>query len=127
MDLHERFKKRIVELFDIDLQHAIRLIIIVGAYIFLRNIVQKQLAHRDLKRQFQNDELSSQEIKKMKVLDSLESPSKVQASSTEFGWGKKTRKRIKQQEQILEQQIEQLKQFQCLSDDDKDIEDLLED
>lgn len=110
---------------DIDIHKAIRLTVIVGGYILVRNIVQKHLATRQLERQLEQDE----ERKKKERLGELVEDPDAQTTGTDdgsWGWGKKTRRTVKRQEKLLEEQIENLQNGQDL-DDDKDIEDLLED
>jgi hypothetical protein len=104
------------QLLDLDFQHAIRLIIIIGGYWFLRTQVSKFLATRQLKQQLEEDQVhkSQENIEKL-----VEKPEDEQS----WGWGKSTRKRVKRQEKLLQEALEDA---QNGADDDKDIEELLE-
>lgn len=99
---------------SVDLHHFIRLVIIVGGYWFLRTQVNKFLATRQLKQQVEQDNVQKQAEK---VEQLVEKPQDEEG----WGFGKKTRKRVKRQEKLLQEALESAHQ-----EDDKDIEHLLE-
>ncbi|CCH43574.1 hypothetical protein BN7_3127 [Wickerhamomyces ciferrii] len=108
---------------EIDIHKAIRLVVIIGGYIFIRNIAQKVLANRQLKQQLAQDEKDRDQER---IRELVEDPkAKTTATESGFGWGKKTRRNIKLQEEILKETLEKLEHQD--DDSDKDIEDLLED
>ncbi|AMD19376.1 HBR475Cp [Eremothecium sinecaudum] len=112
------------DILNMDFQTFMRLVIIIGGYALLRGHLQKYLSNRELKRKANIDE---KEIAKKQLDDLVEDPNQqVESSTTAFGWGEKTRERVRKQEKILQEQIEKLKQNQGNEDDDEDIEDLLE-
>lgn len=112
------------QLREIDLHGALRLVIIVGGYAFARNIAQKYLAKRQLERQIEHDKATQHEGK---VNDLVDDPNEVHATgldSGSWGFGKKTKRNVKRQQKILQEQLESM--HAGVVDDDKDIEDLLE-
>lgn len=124
MEIVERLKRNLAQTLDIDLQHAIRLVVIVGGYFFIRQIAQRELAKKDLKNKLKDDEDLTAQNNLNNLLEKPEDSSAATTSSS-FGWGKKTRQRVKLQEQILEAELQKLQENNQDSDDDKDIEDLL--
>ncbi|CCD25624.1 Pga2p NDAI_0F03060 [Naumovozyma dairenensis CBS 421] len=109
---------------DFDAKKGIRLVIVVGAYIFIRNYVAKELAKKQLERQAREDEHRISKEKKEKLIDVPEDEKK--SETTAFGWGNKTRRRVKKQEEILEKAVENLQRRQLDDEDsDADIQDLL--
>lgn len=130
MDLLQNIKERaIIRLRSIDYQQGLRLVIIVGGYMLLRRLAQRELAKRQLASQVQRD----QERKQEKLIDRPEeeaTTTSVAAEPETFGWGNKTRYRVKKQQELLGQAIDNLKkkqQHQAGYDSDEDIADLLED
>lgn len=132
MDLLENIKHRaITRIQSIDHKQAFRLVIIIGGYILIRRLVQRELAKRQLANQIKAD----QERKKNQLIegtDSLYNDSKDDKEPTAFGWGNKTRYRVKKQQEMLGQAIDNLKKKQQYTtayheDSDEDIADLLED
>lgn len=138
MDLLENIKHRaITRIQSIDHKQAFRLVIIIGGYILIRRLVQRELAKRQLANQIKAD----QERKKNQLIegtDSLYNDSKDDKEPTAFGWGNKTRYRVKKQQEMLGQAIDNLKKKQQQQqkqqyttayheDSDEDIADLLED
>ncbi|AET40756.1 Pga2p Ecym_6381 [Eremothecium cymbalariae DBVPG len=127
MDLLENIKKNLIGSFDIDVRSSLRLVVIVGGYILIRNHVQKIIANRELKRKLKEDE-DSLSTDRMNSL--VEDPDKEsESTTTAFGWGETTRMKVKKQEKLLEEKLQTLRKRQgnIDDDDDKDIEDLLED
>lgn len=126
MEIINRVYQNVYETFaEIDPKHALRLIVIVGGYIFLRNIAQRELAKRQLQNQVKEGEKAKQENKLKELVDDPNGP--AIANDNSFGWGKRTRQRVKRQEKILEEKFRELQESQSFQDDDRDIEDLLED
>ncbi|CEP61839.1 Pga2p LALA0_S04e01882g [Lachancea lanzarotensis] len=110
---------------SLDAQRIIRLVIIVGGYALLRNLAQRHLAKRQLDRKVREGQLAKDE---KRVEELVDDPNSAQsAESNAFGWGNKTRQRVKRQEKLLEERIEELQKYQGNLDDDQDIADLLED
>jgi uncharacterized membrane-anchored protein YhcB (DUF1043 family) len=110
---------------EIDPYHLIRLVIIITGYIVVRNAVSKYLANRQLQQQLDKD-ASERDVKKIREL--VDDPSIAETSGVDdntWGFGKKTRKVVKRQQKILQEQLETA--HLDVDDDDKDIEYLLED
>lgn len=126
MEIINRVYQNVYETFaEIDPKHALRLIVIVGGYIFLRNIAQRELAKRQLQNHVKEGEKAKQENQLKELVDDPNDP--AIANDNSFGWGKRTRQRVKRQEKILEEKFRELQESQGFQDDDRDIEDLLED
>lgn len=126
MDFVNRVYNNIADTFGgIDASHAIRLVMVVGGYILLRNLAQRELAKRQLEDQIKKSQEKKEEERLKELAPDLNDPEAIEDNT--FGWGKKTRKRVKRQQKILEERLEELQQYQGSQDDDKDIEDLLED
>lgn len=119
MDLVQRLKKNLYETFDMDLVHAIRLVVIVCGYVIIRQIAQRHLKKREIENRL-NENMNDQNEPPVVVEEQIDATS----STTSFGWGKKTRQRVKEQEKILEAKLEELKAAQG-DEDDEDIADLL--
>lgn len=119
---------------NIDPKKGLRLIIIAGAYMLLRGLVTRDQNRRQLARQVREQE---ERVKKERQETLLERPDELDVSKTtssEFGWGKKTRQRVKKQQQVFERAVDDLKRQQELQlagvgrdDSDAEIEELLED
>ncbi|CUM64625.1 uncharacterized protein PRCAT00002233001 [Priceomyces carsonii] len=107
----------------------IRLLAIVGFYLIFRHHYSTWAKTKQIKRDLENDKREKEEAAgKDEEEQAKEESIKEQASS--FGWGKKTRKNVKLQQSILEEELNELRQRQQSSYDaaeDHDIEDLLED
>lgn len=129
MEIVERFKNNLIQSFDIDLKHAIRLVLIVGGYYFIRQIAQRELAKRQLKSQLEQKdaELHAQHEGELNSANDFALDEESTADTTSFGWGKKTRQRVKKQEKLLEAEFKRLQENAAEIDEeeDKDIEDLL--
>lgn len=112
---------------DFDIYKGIRLVIIVGGYLLVRNYVAREMAKKQLERQVRDDERMLSDNKKKNLVDDPET--EKMAQSTQFGWGNKTRKRVKKQQEMLQKAIEQIKKEKKFAgeDSDEDIADLLED
>ncbi|EDO16258.1 hypothetical protein Kpol_505p35 [Vanderwaltozyma polyspora DSM 70294] len=119
---------------DFDYRKWLRLVIIVGGYILIRNLAQRELAKRKLANQIKEDKRLKSEQNMEKYLEDPEEEEKASAAASGFGWGKKTRVRVNKQQKAFEKAVDKLqqqqKQQQGISggfDDDSDIQDLLED
>ncbi|AAS53426.1 AFR055Wp [Eremothecium gossypii ATCC 10895] len=123
MEYIENFKYNLKESFHLDLHQGFRLLIIVAGYMLLRTQLQKILANRELKRKLAQDQAEEKRKRERLVEDPNQAP---EAESTPFGWGEKARLRARRQEQLLQERAEQLQHEQAGADEDKDIEDLLE-
>ncbi|KAH3673183.1 hypothetical protein WICMUC_003801 [Wickerhamomyces mucosus] len=106
---------------ELDVYHILRLVIFVGGYIFLRNAASKYLANKQLKNQIEAD---NQAREQNQINELVDKPDEADASGN-WGWGKKTRKVVKRHERIIEEHFESLRNG--TTEDDRDIEDLLED
>jgi hypothetical protein len=110
---------------EIDPFHALRLIVIVFGYYVLRNAVSKYLTNKQLQDQLNKD---ASERDEQKIQELVDDPS-VKGDSTglddgSWGFGKKTRRVVKHQQKIFQEQLERM---QAGEDSDDDIADLLED
>ncbi|KAK5781730.1 hypothetical protein RI543_000916 [Arxiozyma heterogenica] len=136
MDLLENIKHRaIARIQSIDHKQFFRLVIIIGGYILLRRLAQRELAKRQLANQIKADQ-KRKKNQLMEGTDELYNDGKHDKEPTAFGWGNKTRYRVKKQQEMLGQAIDNLKKRQqqqqqystAYNDDsDEDIADLLED
>lgn len=107
---------------DIDSKKALRLVAIVGGYIIIRNIAQRQLAKKKLEYDARRSEQETATELQEKLVDQPGS-----TSATPFGWGNKTRRRRKQQEEAFADLVERVNSEKNGDKDIEDIEDLLED
>ncbi|SCU95995.1 LANO_0E12112g1_1 [Lachancea nothofagi CBS 11611] len=110
---------------SLDFQHVVRLVIVIGGYALMRNLAQRHLAKKHLERKVREGQADKAEQRQKDLVADPEGAES--ASDNAFGWGNKTRKRVKTQHKLLEEKIDELKKNQGSLDDDKDIEDLLED
>ncbi|ONH69430.1 Processing of GAS1 and ALP protein 2 [Cyberlindnera fabianii] len=128
MDVVTNFIEKLTKPFqEMDLQHGIRLIIIIGGYWFLRQAAQRYLAKRQLEQQVEADKQGKTQQNLQQYMDGDNDDESATTTGTEakWGWGKKTRKNVKKQQQILQETLENM--HAAAQDDDKDIADLLED
>lgn len=111
---------------DFDLKQGLRLVAIVGGYVLIRNLAQRELAKRKLQNHVREDE---RELSEKRGRDLIDHPEEETVSSTtQFGWGNKTRQRVKKQEEVFTKMVERAQEQQVQGDNDlEDIEDLLED
>lgn len=113
-----------LDLLNIDIYRFIRPLVIISGYLLLRSHIQKYLSMREFRNKFKKDE---QEISKRSVDRLVEIPEEDScAKVSAFGWGEKTRERVRKQERMLQDRIDQLNKNQGNSEDDDDIESLLE-
>lgn len=131
MDFVTNMVSRFTEsVMNMDIQKAIRLTIVVGAYILFRNIASKHLTKKQLESRVRQDEQRIQKEKKEGLIQDPNNLSESSASASGFGWGKKTRKRVQRQQEMFERAVDDLKRKQEMGvteDSDDDIADLLED
>lgn len=107
-----------------------RLLVIVGMYLLCRNIYSEYAKQSQIKRQLEIDEKEKLEKPAKEKLEKAQKEESLEKDAAAFGWGKNTRKNVKLQESILEQNTEELRQRNQSAYDaaeDHDIEDLLED
>lgn len=108
-----KIQRRVFENFDV--YQLIRLVIIIGGYIFLRTRVSDFLKQRQLKAQIENDK----QLKADKLInDPTGEAAKAEAeelfvehegihkSEKSWGWGKATRRNVKKQQALFEAEIE---------------------
>lgn len=114
------------KLVNYDYKHFIRLVIIVGGYLLLRNIASRELVKKQLAAQVEKDKRDKEEKRSKDLIDKPDDA--ATAETTSFGWGKKTRRRVKRQQELFENALEEAKRRnQGLDpDSDADIEELLE-
>lgn len=127
MELVDRVMNNVYETFaDFDLKQGLRLVAIVGGYVLIRNLAQRELAKRKLQNHVREDE---RELSEKRGRDLIDHPEEETVSSTtQFGWGNKTRQRVKKQEEVFTKMVERAQEQQVQGDNDlEDIEDLLED
>lgn len=127
MELVDRVRNNVYDTFaDIDSKKALRLVIIVGGYILIRNLVSRELAKRKLQSQVRKDERELSDNKSKNLVDNPES--EAETTAAKFGWGNKTRQRVKKQEDMLAKMIERAQMEKDENDDDlADIEEFLQD
>ncbi|EJS42003.1 YNL149C [Saccharomyces arboricola H-6] len=119
----ERWSAKII---NYDYKHFIRLVIIVGGYLLVRNIASRELAKKQLAAQVEKDKREKEEKRSKELIDKPGEP--AVGETTSFGWGKKTRQRVKKQQELFENALEEAKKRQqgMDPDSDADIEELLE-
>lgn len=108
----------------------LRLTIIVCSYIFFRALYQNYLKARQIKHQLKLDEQEKLEKPEKEARARQEEIEKIESEANTFGWGKKTRRNVKLQQAVLDEQMNELRTRQQSAYDaaeDNDIEDLLED
>lgn len=135
----ERIQKRLFNNFDI--YQLIRLVIIIGGYIFLRTRVTDYLKQQQLKAQIEHDkELKSKkliddptgEVAKAESEELFQEHEGISKSEKGWGWGKSTRRKVKKQQALFEQEIERAaieaqKKLDKGYDSDEEINELLHD
>lgn len=131
MELVDRFTTNLYDTFaSFDIYQGIRLVMVIGGYMLIRNFASKELAKRHLEAQVRHDREEKHKQQEAKLIERPVDDVNVAEAST-FGWGNKTRYRVKKQQEKFEQAIDSLKQQQQQllngDDDDEDIRDLLED
>lgn len=125
MELVDRVSNNLYDTFaDLDAKKVLRLVIIVGGYILIRNLASRELAKRKLQSEVRKDERNMSDNKARDLVDNPE----AETTATQFGWGNKTRQRVKKQEDMLAKMIERAQMEKDQGEDDlADIEDLLHD
>lgn len=108
----------------------LRLIIVVSCYILFRSYYTKYASQKLVKKQMEQDKKEKAEKPARESAERKALEEKLVAEAETVGWGKKTRKNVKLQQQYLEQQAAELRERHQTAYDaaeDNDIEDLLED
>ncbi|QLL32762.1 hypothetical protein HG536_0D02840 [Torulaspora globosa] len=126
MELVDRVRNNFYDTFaDMSSTKAVRLVVIVGGYILIRNLVSRELAKRKLQSQIRKDERELSDNKGKELIDNPEADATT--SSIEYGWGNRTRQKIKKQEDMLAKMVEHAQIEKDRTEDDlSDIQDLLE-
>ncbi|GME84735.1 unnamed protein product [Ambrosiozyma monospora] len=107
--------------------HLVKLLIIIGGYIFFRQRFMDFMKQKQIKNQLAADE----ETKKQNLIERPEdymNSTGVEASESGWGWGKNTRRKVKKQQQLFEEEIEKSAlraQNNSGYDSDDDIKELL--
>lgn len=107
-----------------------RLIVIIGGYLIVRSLYQGWAKNYHIKRQVERDEKEKVLKKEKEAQQEQAKVDRLNEEAEGFGWGKKTRKNIKLQQDKVEQQINEIRQRQQTAYDaaeDHDIDHLLED
>lgn len=126
MELVDRVRNNLYDTFaDIDAAKGLRLVVIIGGYILIRNIVSRELAKNKLKSQIRKDEREMSDNKGKELIDQPEADATT--TSIEYGWGNRTRQKVKKQEDMLAKMVERAQIEKDQNDDDiADIQDLLQ-
>lgn len=137
--IFERIQKRLFS--DFDVYQFIRLVIIIGGYIFLRSRVSDYLKQQQLKTEIEQDK----ELKAKKLIDDptgevaeaeaeelFQDSEGISRSEKGWGWGKSTRRKVKKQQALFEKEIEKAtveaqRKLQKGYDSDEEINELLQD
>lgn len=107
-----------------------RLTIIVCLYIFLRGYYSNWSKLKQVRRQLDLDKRIKEEEKKRKQKKEEEEQEQLDKELQSFGWGKATRRKVKNQEKVLQEAVDATREYHQGSYDaaeDHDIDDLLED
>lgn len=125
MELLDRVGTNIYDTFaDIDSKKALRIVIIAGGYILIRNLVSRELAKRKLQSEVRKDERELSDNKGRNLIDNPE----AETTATQFGWGNRTRQRVKKQEDLLAKMVERAQAEKDQDEDDlADIQEFLHD
>jgi hypothetical protein len=100
---------------DFDLYQLIRLVIIIGGYIFFRTRVSDYLKQRQLKAQVEQDKAEKTnklindptgEIAQAESEELFQQHEGIAQSEKSWGWGKSTRRKVKNQQAAFEKEIE---------------------
>ncbi|KAG7811533.1 hypothetical protein KL921_001799 [Ogataea angusta] len=115
---------------EFDIYKFLRLVVIIGGYIFFRQRYLEFMKHYQVKKQLEEDHKRNAEAL-------VERPNAIEAESTgvassdkRWGWGKTTRCKVKAQQKQFQKQIEQaaLEASQTNGpESDEEINELLED
>lgn len=135
----ERVQNRLFS--DFDVYQLIRLVIIIGGYVFLRTRVSDYLKQQQLKTKIDQDK----ELKSQKLIDDptgevaeaeaealFPDSEGISRSEKGWGWGKSTRRKVKKQQTIFEKEIEKAavdaqRKLETGYDSDDEIKELLHD
>ncbi|ODV98449.1 hypothetical protein PACTADRAFT_926 [Pachysolen tannophilus NRRL Y-2460] len=108
----------------------IRLIAIVGGYIFARRIYMKYAQQKQLEEQLARDEKLKTEnlINGSDLQSELIEDTDPTKDDQSWGWGKTTRRKVKQQQKIFEDELIKIAEEKAALDDSEDeLTELLED
>ncbi|ODV83964.1 hypothetical protein CANARDRAFT_201854 [[Candida] arabinofermentans NRRL YB-2248] len=116
---------------EFSIKQFFRLVIIVGGYIFFRQRALDFIKTRQVKNQIDEDNKRKAEGLIDRPEDFVE-VTPLEKSEQAWGWGKSTRKRVKAQEKLFEEKIEELavkaqKKIKSGYDSDDELNDLLQD
>lgn len=111
--LYEKIQKKLFK--DFDVYQLIRLVIIVGGYIFLRTRVSDFLKQRQLKTQLEHDNKKKEnelindptgQVAEAEAEELFLNNGNIAKSEKSWGWGKTTRRKVKKQQALFEKEIE---------------------
>lgn len=100
---------------DFDIYQLLRLVIIVGGYIFLRTRVSEYLKQQQLKTQLEHDKAAKAEklindptgeAAEAEAAELFGEHAGIAKSEANWGWGKTTRRKVKKQQAAFEKEIE---------------------
>lgn len=135
----EKVQKKLFTEFDV--YQLIRLIIIVGGYIFLRTRATEYLKNKQLRDQIEKDKEEKArklvndptgEGARAEAEEMFQEYDGIKKSEQGWGWGKATRKRVKKQQALFEKEIERAaveaqRKLDNNYDSDEEINELLQD
>ncbi|KAG7691321.1 hypothetical protein KL930_002388 [Ogataea haglerorum] len=115
---------------EFDIHKFLRLVVIIGGYIFFRQRYLEFMKHYQVKKQLEEDHKRNAEALVEKPNISEAESTGVAGSDKRWGWGKRTRSKVKAQQKLLQKQLEQaaVEASQTSGpDSDEEINELLED
>lgn len=126
MEVVDRFRNNFYDTFaEMSVTKGLRLVVIIGGYILIRNLVSRELAKRKLQSEVRKDERELSDNKGKDLVDNPEEDATT--TNIEYGWGNRTRQRVKKQEDMLAKMVERAQIEKDQNEDDlADIQDLLQ-
>ncbi len=110
---------------DLDAHKILQLVIIIGGYIVVRQRFVKYMKNKELKQQLTERKKDNAENLIDRPEDLADDP--ISLSERSWGWGKETRKRVKRQQHVFEEQLKSRQQQSAGGvDSDEEIEGLLQ-
>lgn len=111
--LYEKIQTKLFK--DFDVYQLIRLVIIIGGYIFLRTRVSDFLKQKQLKAQLEHDNKKKEnelindptgQVAEAEAEELFLNNENIAQSEKSWGWGKSTRRKVKKQQALFEKEIE---------------------
>lgn len=113
-----------------DFKQYLRLTIFVCFYLFFRSVYSNYAQQKQIRQQLIDDEKEKKEKPQREADAKQAKTDELEQEAQSFGWGKKTRRDVKNKQAVFEEQVETLRhrnQSTYDAAEDNDIEDLLED